>query len=286
MITSKTKAWLSSILALIIAVLCFVACSNEADEGVKVPPSNTPQAQIITELQEFNNSLVVMPESRKLKWYQWISVALSDACGAISGANAGKIGMIICAVNASFSKYMEYLEKNDKLEAQTHNKIGLDSYGAAYAMCKDKVVPSDYTLGLSYNLDSCSINIGILHNKIIDCIEDVALKNNLDIWLAKLPPNEKAILEDEKFKVLFNKISLTPPMRLDNTDTTPYAVMQLYLEAVEEQGQNEETFKAINVKYISKIQNSIEISKKEKEIILSGISVMIYSYDYWSERLQ
>ena len=85
MITSKTKAWLSSILALIIAVLCFVACSNEADEGVKVPPSNTPQAQIITELQEFNNSLVVMPESRKIGWIGWLSVGIAVMIYAVGG---------------------------------------------------------------------------------------------------------------------------------------------------------------------------------------------------------
>lgn len=284
MITSKTKAWLSSVLVLIVTVLFFSACSSEADEGVKAPPSNLPQAQIITELQEFNNSLVVMPESRRLKWFQWFSVVLSDAVGAYQGSVFGIFGSVLFGANASYSQYVTLSSQDLQ---QTPNKKTKEYFAVAYIKSKSKVNSSDYSLGISYHLDSCSIYVGILHNKILDCIEDINeqdLIHDKDSWSSHLSPEEKIIYEDKLFTLNFTNISNIPPQRLEHTNTKIDAVMQLYLDAIKEKCQNDRDFKAITDEYIRIVKKSTELSAEEKQNLYNGFSVMAYSFNYWSIR--
>lgn len=280
MITSKTKAWLSSVMVLIVTVLFFSACSSEADEGVKTPPSNLPQAQIITELQNYNNSLVVMPDSRKLKWYQWVSVALSDAVGAYKGSKFGPLGAIIFGASASLSKYLEY-----KAPEAHHKPLDQDSFVAAYVVSKNKVDSLDYTLGTSYHLDSTSILVGILHNKILDCVEEVASKYDKEILISKLTPQEKKIIENKEFITLFIDLSDKPTTRLENTDIPVDGVMQLYLDVVQNKCENVQDLKNITQDYINTVKKSTELSAEEKQTLYNGFSVMAYSIDYWSIRI-
>ncbi len=303
MITSKTKAWLSSILALIIAVLCFVACSNEADEGVKVPPSNPPQAQIITELQEFNNSLVVMPESRKIGWIGWLSVGIADAGGAYMGSRIGGaigafggpiasgigagFGGVILGAATSLAQYKMAVAISEFDPFYSNNKtsssIKKDSFGAAYIICKNNIQKSDYNIGNYFEFDSCATLVGILHNRILDSVEDIELKNNQANYLTKFSPLEKKIFEDEVFNESFKNITLRPKERLDTTNTAN-AVMQLFMDVVEEKCQNYSSLVKIINNYKRTVEKSTELSAEEKQNLYNGFSVMAYSFNYWSIR--
>ncbi|MBD5415262.1 MAG: hypothetical protein HDR46_03150 [Bacteroides sp.] len=307
------KALFSVTAVLLFGAACLsYSCSadyNEPQQMVKTSQEQTEE-EILAELIEFNKSLKSAVESRDLTKRQWASLIVTDGWWAYKGAKrGGKIGSYFgpkgtiiggIAGGAIFGATASYIHYNKRFEVDVAGKEFDSNYqeikepskaefSYSFAIAEKSIVSEDYSIGLAFELDSTSVKIGILHNKILDIVD-----NNNTItgpgMITQLDSLETAIINHPEFNEVYDSIPYDYYYTNEPTELCD-KIMYKFFEAVETSCSSKEDLDYI-IKYyksvinksqsLNKYHNPNPISKTEKKEMYTGMAVTAYSYDYWN----
>ncbi len=281
------------------------ACSSDMDTSlVESNQIKFPDCEEIISLQDYNYELAKTNSSRDIGSVGWISVAVADGKGAYDGAKiGGRIGSLLGpkgtalgaflggAIVGGGASYTQY-QIADKISKFSPYSVGSltftkqETITASYCLSRDSIKSIDYSLGLADGLDSCSVKIGIQHNKILEKVRDVELDYDLSHITQNLGDIEKQIIYNEEFKTSYNKIVSNP---LENTFNPNYKadrIMQLFIDAVSNSCKSQADLNQIVAHYASVVKGSKALTAEDKDCLYAGFAVMDYSFQYWSEKWQ
>lgn len=301
--SSAKSVFQHTFLAFVLSVsLCLIACGSDMDLQVENNSlSEMSQQDILGRLRSFNQTKISMPQSR-LCVLGLLSVVLADGKGAYDGAKVGgQIGAIFGPQGATTgavvggvivggaASYAQYKMANDIGNFSPYSLPGgpvipHEVVEAGYVISKDEILPSDYAQGLSYGLDTCSVVIGIQHNKVLDKLDDAEFDTIKHQFLEKLDGIEREIVSTADFEIEYDRIVSNPLAdRYDLSLVSDY-VMQLFVDAVSNSCQSRDDLDEIISFYTSEVKASEELLAEEKEWLYAGFAVMGYSFDYWSNK--
>ena len=297
--------------------LLITSCTNRETEEPKEAVSTISQPEIIQQLEAFNATLGAtgtrMPmhcphtAGQELCWQCWLKILMRDVRGTFYGAlNGPKLTVTetvvpqplkLCAyqsaiIMGSGSSYMGCIlrGKDQSTSSQTNStkgtKVTSKDFAAGYACVKNKVKSSDLDLGMTLGLDSISISVGILHNKILEEVDDIIEKGNQDELLDKLSEEEKKFVTSQDFSKSFDIIvgssaGLAHDITEEIVVPTYEKILMLFEDALNVSSMDKETVQIIIMKYISSVQKSKELTDKEKQCLYLSFAVAWYSYHYW-----
>ena len=193
-------------------------------------------------------------------------------------------GGVVIGAAVSYKRYFELESSNISTTQSTSGVIesSRDNFSAAYALTKDKVQESDYTLGLTCGLDSCSAKVGILHNKVLEEIKYVELLANKQSLFDRFNPVERTLIDSKEFLSVYEDI-LNGTFDVTSHITLSDQIMSLFVEAVNKAEEDFDIVYRIISNYVSIVKKSKELSDNDKQSLYIGFAVMGYSYEYWSE---
>lgn len=293
------------VISLVSLLLC--CCSNQ-DEISSVVPQSDATTNTAQRLKEFNQSISQTPDSR-ISLIGWTSVILADGSGAYVGAKGGAfvgsllgpaggtvgaaLGGVIVGGAASLKQHKlanqiengSWLSNSETSDYSSTSIPSIQKIADRYALAKKATNINDFDLGYSYTKDSALISIGVLHNKLVKDLVSKQTEGSAHEKVTELGSMEKDILADKRFKEYYNEV-LSDPTRIDiclNKRTDE--VMRLFQDACESYATDFETngFDRICRRYIFEIVNSKDFSKEDKNYLLSGIIVTIYSRQFWKD---
>lgn len=297
------RALLSAVMVTIVTLLAFTACNSDREEGLMEPVSTASNSQLLSELQEFNGNLPAAPDGLIGRiFYKIGKVIIADANGAAAGATVGgllgsvapgvgniagaAIGAgVVGGIASDLAKAEEFwpsliqASESEKLHSPKR-----ESFEASYAEAKEKIASSDFALGLSLNLDSCSTRVGILHNMILDRVYEIESKGNqIALKSDYLTVFEQQLFSSESYISTYEQVvnKITPPELTETTKCNE--VMNLFFQAIEKKCTDEDAFKELVRKYVNTVQDSKELSKDEKSYLSMVFAVAAYSCEFWCE---
>lgn len=289
---------------MLVAILAATACTEDRGDEIASADAYASTSELLSQLNIFNETLVEeFPISRGDNGCPQITdIIIADAQGAYKGSKAiGNIatqfgtngqkmgkeaGGVVIGSAASYKRYYEIEQATllTPMGTDTRTIADQETFTAGYAATKDDVQKTDYTLGVSCGLDSCSTRVGILHNKVLDEIKLIENSGNQKDLLSRLNPGEKELTESNDFKAAYNSILFNP-----KDSSIPYTlcdhVMDLCVEAVKKSGEEQADVCRIISKYVVEVKTSKELSEEDKQSLYIGFAVMGYSHAYWSEKL-
>lgn len=283
-----------------------MSASCSKDESLKLPKKEIESSELVQILESVNNDFMAnKPEVRgkgwEAKFLQVLCVAAADVgggyeigkIGAKIGAFAGPkgavagavIGGTIGAVGASYGAYCgtrsvtvnedyplvisaySYMQENKELKSL------VSSEGIALQIPKEYKRP---------------VEAGIEHNLMLSLLREESA--NLSAHVNRLSNLERTVTESSEFKEAYNScieraraITFIPREAAENE--IGQKVMNLFLKIYSSYPENQTDVNDIINKYISIIEPSTELSKEEKELIYSSLSVAAYSFKYWETTL-
>lgn len=283
-----------------------MSASCSKDESLKLPKKEIESSELVQILESVNNDFMAnKPEVRgkgwEAKFLQVLCVAAADVgggyeigkIGAKIGAFAGPkgavagavIGGTIGAVGASYGAYCgtrsvtvnedyplvisaySYMQENKELKSL------VSSEGIALQIPKEYKRP---------------VEAGIEHNLMLSLLREESA--NLSAHVNHLSNLERTVTESSEFKEAYNScieraraITFIPREAAENE--IGQKVMNLFLKIYSSYPENQTDVNDIINKYISIIEPSTELSKEEKELIYSSLSVAAYSFKYWETTL-
>lgn len=297
----KTLSKFLTLLAIMIASsMFFASCDKTEDLTSNVTDTVTNPSETSKILMSFNDSILKSPETRGKKVDKWIEVAVADAEGAAAGITIGGFfgrflgphATVIAAVGcgtvlaaaASYTRYNSYESVTMQPRIPRFiQDIKDDTFCAAYTKSKNTVNISEYRDGLSNNLDSCSVMIGIIHNRILDELNGVENEQNQNYYINTLSDVERQIFESSQFINKFNSIiSDNDEILMLNKKTKSEEIFILFKDAVTQNVSSIEDLSTIIKSYSLVVNTSKELNEEEKQCLLGSFAVMYYSYKYWS----
>lgn len=296
----KTLSKLLTLLAIMIASsMFFASCDNTEDLTSNVTDTVTNPSEISKILMSFNDSILKSSETRGKKVDKWIDVAVADAEGAAAGITIGGFfgrflgpyATVIAAVGcgtvlgaaASYTRYNSYESVTMQPRIPRFiQDIKDDTFCAAYTKSKNTINISEYRDGLSNNLDSCSVMIGIIHNRILDELNGVENEQNQSYYINTLSDTERQIFESPQFINKFNSIISGNDKILSTQRNKSEEVFILFRDAVTQNVSSIEDLSIIVRNYSMVVNTSNELNEEEKQCLLGSFAVMYYSYKYWS----
>ena len=296
----KDKTIISKLTLIMLFTLCLFSCTEsnsfDADCDKKINESD-----IFNILKNYNDSIASAKQSRGIGWIGWLSVAIADCKGAYSGAKyGGRIGALLgpngAAIGATaggiivggassysqfqvaktISEFSPYSLQPQKIESQA-------TFVKGFVLSENLIKEEDFSLGISNGLDSCSVRIAIQHNIILDKIDEFSVADARDVC-ENLSDMERDIIYSEDFSNLYNSTVEDPLNLTIEQDNNADQVIELFIEAVETSCTDQESLNDIVKHYRNVVTFSLTLTDEEKENIYTSISVMTYSFKYWSEK--
>ncbi len=293
--------------AVILCTMLLVVSSSCSKEGsLKLPEEKIENSELVQTLKSVNNDFMANKQEVRgkgwgKKFLRVLCVATADVgggyeigkIGAKVGALAGPegavagavIGGTIGAVGASYGAYCgtrsvtvdedfplvisaySYMQENKELKSL------VSSEGIALQIPKEYKRP---------------IEAGIEHNFMLSLLREKSA--NLSAHTNRLSKFERTVTESSEFKEAYNNCierakGITFVPREASENEVGQKVMNLFLKIYSSYPQNQTDVNDIINKYISIIEPSTELSKEEKELIYSSLSVAAYSFKYWETTL-
>ena len=288
-----------------LAVGLITSCSR--GQSINLPEDNSESSELIQTLEAVNDNFMAnKTEIRGKGWGRKIlrvlCVASADIGGAYEGGKiGGKVGALfgpkgaiigagvggtIGAVGASYGAYCG--TRSVTIDADYPLVVSAYSYMQENNDLKS-LVPSEGILLQIPKEYNRPIEAGVEHNLMLSLLreESSALSRHVN----KLSDLELAVTESPEFQKAYNDciqrakaITFTP--KPAGKDDLGQKVMNLFLNVYTEYPQDQADVNEIINKYISVIEKSSELSKEEKELIYSSLSVAAYSFKYWENELQ
>ena len=296
--------------------LLITSCTNRETEEPKEAVSAISQPEIITQLEAFNATLGATGTRMPLRcphtvtmgweicWQCWMKILMRDVWGTYDAAMNGpqlqlqghlpsklpvSYSIETVAIMGAGSSYMGCVRgvnsgSESKPWLPTPEMVKSRTFSAGYAEAKDLIKSEDYALGETVRLDENSIQVGILHNKILDEVEDIMEKGNEDILIEKLSSEQKELVNSKEFITTFDKIVNTDVYSAFGSEkikSTSELILELFEEALNLSSMDEKTIENIINEYVAIVKKSNELSEKEKGCLYVSFAVAWYSYHYW-----
>lgn len=296
----KLSRFLTVVAIVFATSLIVTSCDNHAELAMNSQDSVEYNSNTAKTLKDYNDSLNFISGTRGKKQDKWIEVAVEDAKGAAAGITIGGfvgrfLGPHACIISAvacgvvlgGASSYVacnsyEHSLGIRKMPVLTQN-ASYDIFCAAYAQSKNDIDVSDYRINLLHNMDSCSVSIGILHNKVLDVVNNVDQDSYQIRYNLNLSDEEKQILASTEFIKEFNELMNSGKVNLDLLTVETKEILTLFSEAVSKNVSSNEDLSSIIGYYSVVVNNSNDLTLDDKKCLCGAFSVMNYSYEYWSE---
>lgn len=293
------------LITLAIGIGILTACDQHEEYAAtaKTDSINPNNCITIKKLQEFNENFVPSEDTRGWKFTlaEVLAVAISDYSGACSGAKLGgtigalvgpngavvgaTVGGAICGAAQSYASYkMAEAIRDFRPYSNSDFKIlSQKSYEASYLIGNATIKQQDYKYGNALGLDSCSVKIGILHNKILDTVESIETEVEQDSYILNMDPVEKNIVYDIEFQKEYDRVSHNPRFVADPNSAMD-TIMSLFIQAVNNKVNSFLDLDIIIKHYVITIKQSSDLTQIEKDALLAGMSVMKYSVMHWASK--
>ncbi|WP_449026178.1 hypothetical protein [Porphyromonas endodontalis] len=287
-------------------MLFVMSSSCSKDNSLKLPEEKIESSELVQTLESVNNDFMankqeVRGTGWKKKFLRVLGVAAADIgggyeigkIGAQIGALAGPkgaaagavIGGTVGAVGASYTAYCG-------MRSATMNEdyplvISAYSYMQENKELKSLVASEGIALQIPKEYKR-PIEAGIEHNLMLSLLREKSA--HLSAHTNQLSKFERTVTESSEFKEAYNKCTerakaITFVPREASENEIGQKVMNLFLKIYSNYPQNQTDVNDIINKYISIIEPSTELSKEEKELIYSSLSVAAYSFKYWEATL-
>lgn len=252
---------------------------------------------LITNLENFNDSLLQsnnLMTTRSLSgWKRRIAIAAADAMGAWQGLQIGMevgsllgptgatvgglLGGFVCGAGASFAA---------EAGTRSSNTVNIADVIAAAAKMKEStsiqtlqsMMPQIVILNIPSDKKHLQI-MGPEHNVVLDNLRKRNLSFNEE---SVFTLEELYVLKNTKFRSTFAMI--TSGKSYQNPQyTVSNRVMQLYVNALNNSSNSCSDVKVISNRYINEVYTSGELTDNEIDGVISSISVLASSVEYWSD---
>jgi len=287
-----------------LALGTITSCSRA--QSINLPENDSESSELIQTLEAVNDNF--MANKSEIRGKGWgrkvlrvLYVATADIGGAYEiGKIGGKVGAVfgpkgavvgaavggtIGAVGASYGAYCS--SRSVTIDADYPLVVSAYSYMQENKELKS-LVPSE---GVSLQIPkeyNRPIEAGVEHNLMLSLLREES--STLSTHVNKLSDLERSVTESPEFQKAYNdciqrakEITFTP--KRAGKDDLGQKVMNLFLNVYTEYPQDQADVNEIINKYISVIEQSSELSKEEKELIYSSLSVAAYSFKYWENEL-
>lgn len=295
----RKKVTIIASLILVAAIAAIVTACNQKEEDSQL----VDQSGILYELDRYNNDLVCSDATRA-KQSEAMEIAEYDAKWAFKGGKIGRTigslfggkGKLIGTISGGvifggIASYIRYEESSERTEHTTFSMTdikaipSLDSFEASYVVSKELISPGDYSMGVEAGLDSCAINVGLQHNKVLDVVDGIDEEGDAQSWIARLDDLEKQIMSHKDFRQGYDSVMNDTDNTIGNSKNTADKIMKLFMEAVSKCNGKKDIISVVSY-YSHTVDLTNELSEDDKSNLYMGFSVMLYSYDYWTQKLE
>ena len=287
-------------------MLCiFTSCQSDSmldEPQISISETTSEDASfasslLITNLENFNDSLLQsnnLMTTRSLSgWKRRIAIAAADAMGAWQGLQIGMevgsllgptgatvgglLGGFVCGAGASFAA---------EAGTRSSNTVNIADVIAAAAKMKEStsiqtlqsMMPQIVILNIPSDKKHLQI-MGPEHNVVLDNLRKRNLSFNEE---SVFTLEELYVLKNTKFRSTFAMI--TSGKSYQNPQyTVSNRVMQLYVNALNNSSNSCSDVKVISNRYINEVYTSGELTDNEIDGVISSISVLASSVEYWSD---
>lgn len=295
-----------TVLSVILIMLCiFTSCQSDSmldEPQISISETTSEDASfasslLITNLENFNDSLLQsnnLMTTRSLSgWKRRIAIAAADAMGAWQGLQIGMevgsllgptgatvgglLGGFVCGAGASFAA---------EAGTRSSNTVNIADVIAAAAKMKEStsiqtlqsMMPQIVILNIPSDKKHLQI-MGPEHNVVLDNLRKRNLSFNEE---SVFTLEELYVLKNTKFRSTFAMI--TSGKSYQNPQyTVSNRVMQLYVNALNNSSNSCSDVKVISNRYINEVYTSGELTDNEIDGVISSISVLASSVEYWSD---
>lgn len=241
--------------------------------------------------------------SRSVDAENTMQCSLSDAAGAYRGAKLGyilgskfnpnggsvgiKTGAVLIGTGASYecNKALNAMNECSQQSTSPSIPLGSDPFARAYNDSKHCCIPSEFSLGWAMGLDSCSIEIGIYHNVILQNIDSYMTgEKSWNRTNDRFDATEAYIVNSMEFKEAFRDIVKQPLCLIDQEN--PYLADEAVNLILENIGRNcDDMYELIDIvrNYTTIINTTQELPEEQKEWLYGALAVIGYSYAYWND---
>lgn len=314
----KTIYSVTAVLLLGTACLTY-SCSSDYNEPQPASKTAEEQAEdeILSIFIEFNKTLTPIPQSRALTRSGWLSVTCADVLGALDGATFGSkvggsigphgaiiggiAGGVIAGAAASYLEYDDQIQradttKNGQLRANSYESNYPDqmAFNESFAIAETLILSDDYSIGITLDFDSTATKIGILHNKVLDIVEEVNIASG-SFTTTALDSLHIAIVTDSVFIAEFQSI-IHKDAQTTKRKTISKRIIEEFCDAIKSSCNSTEDLYYIIDQYKLKIHElategyesdvlgggKLFLSIDDVEHMNAALAVAAYSYDYWS----
>lgn len=314
---------MKKLIALIgIVIVAITSCVKnnetiEEEHNKKIEESVYQNSPLLRDLSEYNTEYKSMnPETRAgQKWLRFCAVMGADLIGVYEGCRIGvEVGVTVggvvghpiegaviggviagsvCGIGASYVASKSVSEcailSDDILFDQLYNFM-TDNYSRIQEIKESQLnktpianqilVPEQaIVMGALHNEGLSKLNSETLYNvtKVSNC-ENLYLEQGVDKQIL-LNSDFRMGCKDHFALVLDAK---TSPIG----DSLPDKVMELYYELISGNAITPENMVNHINSYYSIVKNSQELTSQEKDCIYTGLSVSLFSFDYWKDHYE
>ena len=292
-----------SIVLVILPLLLISSCSHSICEDCQSSPVN--DSELITQLQAYNDLMAegvsgtrgfgrfcAIAGADLLGAYEGgkIGIRIGGAIGGVCGGHAvegaivgGVAGGVICGVGGSYAAYCSTRAAlTSSLDTQVLLLMveeGVSNISEIRNQINPNVVGSDDLI-----LPQEPIDVGVLHNYILNDIlnnDTNSLDANSDTDIS--PLDSLIFNSSELLAATDSTISVYEREGVSiESKNLPDLVMNLYQDIFNKCSDSYEDVVACINSYYEMIKNSDELTEDEKLCIYTGLSVSLYSLNYWN----
>ncbi len=294
------------------ALLAFVSCKDAEEFSSQPVAAQQPLENVLKIYNDSTMASKTIETRASSSVSRFLSIAIADAVGAYRYAKYGaRIGALLgpkgatagaiiggVAGGAGYS-YVEYNKrKSTRVTVDSVNMLSFRDFGTAGILgnhSTDNPFNDPYSQFLNRNrlkfpprFRNCE-RVGWEHNYVLNAYSEEGVRLNC-IPMDSLSEEEQLVMQSDELNQCFmsdvEKIANGEMDFLHMGDEKSDRVMSLFLELYNSYPENEADIVTIINDYAAMIADSDEITDEEKEQILGGLSVALYSYQYWIENLE
>lgn len=297
-------------------LILFASCNEDAS----FPQEGTTDSRILSELAAYNASLTEIDATRGNPPVvadvdeETLDIVEQDLIGALEGAYKGfnysidhglsqdeAVAVVLTSalthgIARSHAAYIAHLHNTATVYLRPHRDYSNNKKAfredIVSLMVGDEVKHSKWMISGTTRFDKkypTASMAGRKHNAVLSVIDTVSIIKDYHSSLSQFDLAESEYLSGQYHIDSFNEIIDNPTnfqdiinVYVDAPDYVIKNITKLFLNAIDLQGRNVDDYKAIMNEYISRVENTNELSDLEKDCVFIAFSVGMYSMSFWT----
>lgn len=302
------------------ALTIFSINSCDMKEKIESLPEQEP-SEILSELQSFNDSLIISKPETKATVKEIMSIVTADLGGAYAGGKVGvKIGTKIGAIlgnpitggvfgafigGVGFGAYASWLESpsTTNYNSQMDYSIITDAY-TKYCLgdnniidllnmeseeTKSKIIV-DSSITKNVKLNNDALEVGLQHNVLLASFEgELNIDEGINTKAVSTTQNnltgtiEEQVLYSKDMEDAFNELYISNNINKSFEQEIPDIIVEMYIDIISNYASECKDIVFVINKYSECIQKSNELTDQEKNSLYMGLATSLYSFNYWTK---